>query len=375
VYDHLNRLLRRNDEFFVHDGWQIVLTLDSKGKIKDQYLWGANQDELLCENGYWTLCDHLGTVRDVVNKNSKIVSHLEYSSFGELLKVSGIKPRFRYTGKITDDVNALQWNINRWYDAKIGRWCSEDTIGFRGRDTNLVRYARSNIIELIDPSGLYWVITRVGQSRAIAKNLNPNDTILQLAKALLLNEEEYNQWLKAEDGKPLPDSEYNEINSCRRFSVPNTAVYYKAKRSLLDISVAVTTLQIAASLYLSELSLSGYKTIENTTGEIADFKSNFKDTDTDIFIFAGHGNSSGLIYGTDGNTIAPSMVSRPFKLAGLRLGACYSANAIDVLGAYPPRAEYWSKHLSKRGIFEGGDGMVFLWSDLVSWVGPTPPSP
>jgi RHS repeat-associated protein len=153
TYDHLNRLLQRNNEYFVHDGWQIVLTLDSKGKVKERYLWGANQDELLSENNNWMLCDHLGTVRDVVNKNSKIVSHLEYSSFGELLNISGTKTRFRYTGKMSEEMTELQWNINRWYDAKVGRWISEDPIGFQAGDANLTRYVSNKVDSSIDLTG------------------------------------------------------------------------------------------------------------------------------------------------------------------------------------------------------------------------------
>jgi YD repeat-containing protein len=48
-YDYMNRLTRRNDEFFVHNGWQFMLTFDTKGNIQNRYLWGARQDELLCE--------------------------------------------------------------------------------------------------------------------------------------------------------------------------------------------------------------------------------------------------------------------------------------------------------------------------------------
>jgi RHS repeat-associated protein len=163
VYDHLNRLLRRNNEYFVHDGWQIVLVLDSKCNVKDRCLWGAKQDELLCENDHWTLCDHLGTVRDVVNSNGKIVSHLEYSSFGELLKVSGTKPRFRYTGKLTDDVTLLQWNINRWFNAKVGKWISDDPMGFTVNDVNLIRYVMNSPITSVDPLGLW---KRVGPANS-----------------------------------------------------------------------------------------------------------------------------------------------------------------------------------------------------------------
>jgi uncharacterized protein RhaS with RHS repeats len=48
----------------------------------------------------------------------------------------------------------LQWNINRWYDANVGRWISEDPIGFEAGDGNLYRYVGNNIICLWDELGL-----------------------------------------------------------------------------------------------------------------------------------------------------------------------------------------------------------------------------
>jgi hypothetical protein len=49
----------------------------------------------------------------------------------------------------------LQWNINRWYDSKVGRWMSEDPIGFEGVDRNLYRYVHGVLLAKIDVFGLY----------------------------------------------------------------------------------------------------------------------------------------------------------------------------------------------------------------------------
>ncbi|MDR2756755.1 MAG: hypothetical protein LBC20_13715, partial [Planctomycetaceae bacterium] len=153
-YDYLNRLTHRNNELFIHDGWQIVITLDARVNLQDRYLWGARQDELLCENGHFVLCDHLGTIREVIDSVGKFVSHLKYNAFGKLLNVSGTISRFRYTGKMTDDTTQLQWNINRWYDAQIGRWLSEDPIGFKGKDGNWARYVYNASVISLDKYGL-----------------------------------------------------------------------------------------------------------------------------------------------------------------------------------------------------------------------------
>ena len=153
AYDYQNRLVRRNDELFVHDGWQITLTLDAKGNVKNRYLWGATQDELLAVDDMWTLRDHLNTVRKVVDAKGAVVSELEYNAFGVLVNATGEKPLFRYTGKMFDDATELQWNVNRWYDASVGRWISEDPIGFEGKDANLYRYVINLPVSYTDPEG------------------------------------------------------------------------------------------------------------------------------------------------------------------------------------------------------------------------------
>ena len=153
VYDFRNRLVKRGEEFFVHDGWQIAMVLDKSGAVTEKNLWGANQDELIATNDSFMLCDHLGTIRDIVDTEGNVCNHLEYNAFGKLLKYDGIAPRFRYTGKPFDDTTGLQWNINRWYDAETGRWISEDPIGFGGMDVNLFRYVLNSSIYYFDPIG------------------------------------------------------------------------------------------------------------------------------------------------------------------------------------------------------------------------------
>ena len=92
-YDYLNRLVRRNDELFVHDGWQVACSLKN-GRIAHRYLWGAVQDELLAMDDNWILRDHINTVRDVIDMNGKVVSHLEYDAFGKLVSSAGYGSNF-----------------------------------------------------------------------------------------------------------------------------------------------------------------------------------------------------------------------------------------------------------------------------------------
>ena len=111
------------------------------------------QDELLAMDDDWTLRDHLNTVRKVVDAKGKVISSLEYNAFGVLVNATGDKPLFRYTGKMFDDATGLQWNVNRWYDANVGRWISEDPIGFEAKDANLIKYVSNSPLSYLDYDG------------------------------------------------------------------------------------------------------------------------------------------------------------------------------------------------------------------------------
>jgi RHS repeat-associated protein len=159
IYDHLNRIVQRKQgetmTTFIHDGWQIVLQFDND-KPTHRYLWGTKQDDLICDNDNWTLNDHLNTIRDIVKSDGTVTDHLEYNSFGKIISATknDSSLQFAYTGKLTDKESDLQWNINRWYDAKVGRWVSEDPIGFEGGDGNLYTYVGNKVSNSYDSLGL-----------------------------------------------------------------------------------------------------------------------------------------------------------------------------------------------------------------------------
>jgi RHS repeat-associated protein len=53
-----------------------------------------------------------------------------------------------------DSYAQLQNNLNRWYDGRVGRWLSEDPIGFSGGDANLYRYVGNSPTVSTDAAGL-----------------------------------------------------------------------------------------------------------------------------------------------------------------------------------------------------------------------------
>ena len=108
----------------------------------------------------WALTDHENSVRDLAAYDSgtdvtTIANHRVYDSFGNLKSEtnSAVDCLFGYTGRMLDEATGLQNNLNRWYDAKVGRWVSEDPIGFWGGDANLYRYVGNTPLRYTDPAG------------------------------------------------------------------------------------------------------------------------------------------------------------------------------------------------------------------------------
>lgn len=78
-----------------------------------------------------------------------VVNHLIYDAFGRVTSESNptIDSLFLFTGRPCDSYTQLHNTLNRWYDARVGRWLSEDLIGFDPGDTNLYRYVENNVLE------------------------------------------------------------------------------------------------------------------------------------------------------------------------------------------------------------------------------------
>ena len=156
-------------EFYVYDGNNVVLQFDASGNLTERYLNGPSAsgvDNVLAEedvtslsspgNVTWPLTDNLGTVRDIVDSTGAVIDHLVYNSFGQVAyeSASTVHHFEGYTSAIYDADTGMTNNWHRWYDPAVGRWVSEDPIGFAAGDTNLSRYVGSDATNSNDPTGL-----------------------------------------------------------------------------------------------------------------------------------------------------------------------------------------------------------------------------
>jgi len=111
------------------------------------------------ETVQWTLTDHLNTVRDIAKYDSQtgvttVVNHLVYDAFGRVTSETNpaVDSLFLFTARPFDQDTGLQNNLNRWYDASVGRWLSEDPVVFGG-GVNLYAYSGNSPATVPDPSG------------------------------------------------------------------------------------------------------------------------------------------------------------------------------------------------------------------------------
>lgn len=173
TYDALDRRISKSVDgeatYFVNDGETVWADLNPMGAVLSRYLHGAEVDELIAryqpgEGTDWYLTDRLGSIRDAINAAGNLINQISYNSFGEILSQtnSAEGDRFTFAGREYDAETGLYYNRARYYDSTLGRFISEDPLGFGGQDTNLYRYVANNPINATDPSGLLAIVEYAG---------------------------------------------------------------------------------------------------------------------------------------------------------------------------------------------------------------------
>ncbi|MDH0895718.1 MULTISPECIES: RHS repeat-associated core domain-containing protein [unclassified Pseudomonas] len=167
--------------------------------LKEQYpeQWGATLDKLPRKvaaairqleqpaspdkspvNILYYHADHLGTPRELTDKNGHIVWSATYKAWGNTAKIeqpgrliadtqgnvqiqcweeqeNPVEQNLRYQGQYYDQETGLHYNRFRYYDPDCGRFVSQDPIGLLG-GVNNYQYA-PNPVEWIDPWGLAFI--------------------------------------------------------------------------------------------------------------------------------------------------------------------------------------------------------------------------
>ena len=162
-YDALGRRIQRAPSLgvaanFVYDGQEVIRDVNTNGSTVD-YVNGPGVDNKLRLNDsrlngpLYFMQDQLGSTTALTNASGAVSAQVSYDSFGNPITGTNLT-RYTYTGREYDTDTGLYYYRARWYDAKLGRFISEDPIGFAG-GVNQFRYVGNNPMNITDPSGLF----------------------------------------------------------------------------------------------------------------------------------------------------------------------------------------------------------------------------
>src|SRR6266436_2199376 len=99
------------------------------------------------------LTDALGSTLALADSTGTVQTSYSFEPFGNTTTSgSATTNSFAYTGRELDAGN-LYFYRARYYNPQLGRFISEDPIGYQGNSVNLYEYGYDNPTNLIDPSG------------------------------------------------------------------------------------------------------------------------------------------------------------------------------------------------------------------------------
>ncbi len=183
-YDSSGNQIARADvnttHWSVYDGWDTAkppgavgtenfdrwATLrEGDGMLVERRYYGSGWDEYVAKQWgrggglfwgdmRWSLTDHQGSLRRVLDRAGEVKGTKEYNSFGVTGVPTGELEAIGYTGREWDGALRLQHSRARMYDPTTARWYTTDPKGFDAGDANLYRYVGNGVTTRTDPSGM-----------------------------------------------------------------------------------------------------------------------------------------------------------------------------------------------------------------------------
>jgi RHS repeat-associated protein len=158
LYDALGRRVQRTQggttSKYSYDGNDVVL--DDVNSTLTKYQNGLGIDNKLKQvsggTSKYFLADYLGSTNGLANSSGAVIDSTGYDSFGNATNGS-FSSRYQFTGRELDSLTGLDHYRARSYDPSVGRFISQDPIGFEGGDVNLYGYVKNSPVNYTDPDG------------------------------------------------------------------------------------------------------------------------------------------------------------------------------------------------------------------------------
>ena len=139
---------------FTYDSQDVAQDKTSTGTITE-YLNGPGIDNKIRQKTgttlYYFAQDHLGSTTALTDSKGALLERQTYDAYGN--STGSTRTRYGYTGRERDSLTGLLYYRARSYGPQIGRFISEDPIGFQGGDVNIYAYVANSPVNFSDPSG------------------------------------------------------------------------------------------------------------------------------------------------------------------------------------------------------------------------------
>ena len=187
-YDPYQRLVSRHwpaprgDDALYYDGPDVVLELrypSAGGSQWVRYVHGPGADQPLATevyplnaapapgagSQYYYHADGEGSIRLLTDVNGQIANRYDYDSYGQRLSVIESLPLQPYGWKGREWIPGpnIYYNRARFYDPVLGRFMSQDPLGYGGGDWNQYSFGWNNPRNWNDPSGMSVAIEYGGE--------------------------------------------------------------------------------------------------------------------------------------------------------------------------------------------------------------------
>jgi len=119
--------------------------------------------------------DMMGSPIAETDESGNVLWREHYTPFGEKVdkEAASVNNSIGYTGHVNDNDTGLTYMQARYYDPVIGRFYSNDPIGFRDiHSFNRYAYVRNNPYKYIDPTGMkedWWFEPKKRHTKAVKK--------------------------------------------------------------------------------------------------------------------------------------------------------------------------------------------------------------